>query len=319
MDVIWGNTAQYTEIAWGWPIAVYLFLAGLSAGSLMTALLVKWIEGNDTPPWDGLIKAGALIAPPAIILGLGLLVIDLGKPLYFWLLMLHYQLASVMSIGVILLVVYTPLSLIFTAAIFKHHLEEAAWSASWFRPLLPLVEKLERVRSIEGVMFFLAACVATYTGFLLSAIVAKPLLNTPLLPLLFLVSGLSAGIAANVLVGLTIFRSTVEEENLKYLLALDLRVIPFELFTLFLLFVGMYYHGGAYADIARAALTTGPWAVVFWVGVVGAGLVLPVAIAVTSLHGHVYRLGTVLFNSAVALLGVVLLRFYVLYAGQIFS
>lgn len=318
MDVIWGNAAQYTEIAWGWPIAVYLFLAGLSAGSLITALLVKWIEGNDTPPWDGLIKAGALIAPPAIVLGLGLLVIDLGKPLSFWLLMLNYQLASVMSIGVILLLVYTPLSLLFAGAIFKHHLEEASWSAPWFRPILPVIEKLETTRVFDGVLCFLGVCIATYTGFLLSALVAKPLLNTPILPLLFLVSGLSAGIAANILLGLTLFRSTVEEENLKYLLALDLRVIPFELFMLFLLFVGMYYQGGSHAEIARAALTTGPWAIVFWVGVVGAGLALPVAIAITSLHGQVYRLGTVLINSSVALLGVVLLRFYILYAGQLF-
>lgn len=318
MDIIWGNTAQYSEIAWGWPIAVYLFLAGLSAGSLMTSLLVKWIEGNETPPWDGLIKAGAIIAPPAIMLGLGLLVIDLGKPLSFWLLMINYQLTSVMSIGVILLMLYTPLTLLFAATIFKHYLTEAEWSYWWFRPLLPVVEGGERIRSIEGIMFAFAVGIATYTGFLLSALVAKPLLNTPVLPLLFLVSGLSAGIAANILLGLTVFRSTVEEENLKYLLALDLRVVPFELFMLFLMFVGMHYQGGAHAAISWAALTVGPWAVVFWVGVVGLGLLLPVTIAVTSLHGRVYRLGTVLFNAAVALLGVVLLRFYVLYAGQIF-
>ena len=111
----------------------------------------------------------------------------------------------------------------------------------------------------------------------------------------------------------------MSESDLKYLLALDLRVIPFEMFSLFLMFTGFYFAGGNTSTIAIQALTIGKWAGVFWIGVVGIGLVLPVIIAVTSLHGHNYKLRTVLFNSIIALAGVVLLRFYILYAGQIFS
>lgn len=320
MDNIWGSVAQYHEVMWGWPIALYLFLAGMSGGAMIVALLVKWIEGNETPPWDGLIKAGALLALPAVVAGQGLLVLDLGRPLSFWILLLHYQLSSVMSIGVIILLAYTPLAALFMAIIFKHSLLEYGWSSWIMRPLRPLIEWFEGWGMwLEGLMAFAAVCLATYTGFLLSALAAKPLLNVPVLPLLFLLSGLSAGIAANILLGLTLFRSTVEENNLKYLLALDLRVIPFEMFMLFLMFTGLYFHGGAYASVAGQALTVGVWAKVFWIGVFGIGLLLPVIIAITALHGHVYRLRTVLFNSTVALAGVVLLRFYVLYAGQIFT
>ncbi|MBP2640554.1 MAG: psrC [Firmicutes bacterium] len=319
MDTVWGNAAQYSEVYWGWPIAVYLFLAGLSAGALMTALLVKWIEGNETQPWDGLIKAGALLSPPTIMLGLALLIVDLSRPTAFYQLMIHYQLTSVMSIGVVLLIVYTPLSLLFSAGIFKKILSSHDFSAAWFKPLVPFLNRFEKIRSIEGIMFAFAIGIAIYTGFLLSALVAKPLLNVAVLPLLFLVSSLSAGIAANILLGLTVFRSTVAKDNLKFLLALDLRVIPFEMFILFLLFAGLYFHGGSYVAVADAALTAGIWAKVFWIGVVGMGLLLPVAIAVTSLHGHVYKLQTVLLNSALALAGVLLLRLYILYAGQIFG
>ena len=42
MNNMWGSMAQYDVINWPWPIAVYLFLAGLSAGSITIALLVKW-------------------------------------------------------------------------------------------------------------------------------------------------------------------------------------------------------------------------------------------------------------------------------------
>jgi polysulfide reductase chain C len=55
------------------------------------------------------------------------------------------------------------------------------------------------------------------------------------------------------------------------------------------------------------------------IGVIGIGLILSVIIAITALLGHKYRLGTGLLNSALVLAGVVTLRIYLLYAGQIFT
>lgn len=315
MDILWGNSAQYTTVYWPWPIAIYLFLAGLSAGSLMVAIIVKWMEGNATPPWDGLIKAGAAIAPPAIILGLALLILDLGKPLTFWYLMIHANPISVMSIGVWLLSLYTPLALIFFAIIFSHQ----GRFAEFLKPFAPIYGYCESLgKKFEGFLVALSIGVAAYTGFLLSAMPSFPLFNQPILPLLFLISGFSAGIAANILLGLTVFKSSVNEENLKYLLALDLRVVPFEMVTLFMMFAGMHFLGGAHAVVVSQVLSTGVWAGVFWFGVVGIGLIVPVVVALTALHGHSYRLHTVLFNSGAVLIGVILLRFYILYAGQLF-
>ena len=79
MNQLWGSMEQYSTVVWHWPIAVYLFLAGLSAGAAMTSLIVKWIEGNGKPPWDGLIKAGAILAPVTICLGLFLLIFDFNE------------------------------------------------------------------------------------------------------------------------------------------------------------------------------------------------------------------------------------------------
>ena len=117
-----GEHCTVQQIVWPWPIAIYLFLAGLSAGSLMTAIMVKWARGNERAPWDGLIKAGALIAPPAIMFGTALLVFDLGKPLTFWYLLVYYNFKSVMSIGTLLLSVYSPLTILFFTIIFKKSL-----------------------------------------------------------------------------------------------------------------------------------------------------------------------------------------------------
>jgi len=47
----------------------------------------------------------------------------------------------------------------------------------------------------------LSLSLGAYTGFLLSALIGFPLLNNPVLPLLFLISGLSSGAAATLLGG----------------------------------------------------------------------------------------------------------------------
>lgn len=340
MDQIWGNMTQYSQIQWGWEIAIYLFLAGLSAGALIAALLVKW-SNSSTEGYDGLVKAGALLAPPAIMIGQALLVFDLGKPLSFWYLTVHYQLQSVMSIGVILLMVYSGLSMLFAGIIFKQVLAEQQWADWLFNPMLAVIEWVEQAgKWVEWCMCAFAIAIAAYTGFLLSALVAKPLLNVPLLPILFIVSGTSSGVAASVMLGITVFKDSVKHHNLKYLLSLDNKLIPTELFVLFIMFVGLFNMGGQYAMVAKQALTMGIWAKVFWLGVIGTGLVLPIVVAFTSLHRYEQDagvtvgmasgmssastvsadlpVGTLLFNSTIVLIGVVLLRFYILYAGQTF-
>lgn len=324
MDQIWGNTTQYTEIVWGWQIAVYLFLAGLSAGALISAILVKW-RSNLAEGYDGIMKAGALIALPAISLGLALLVVDLGKPFSFWMLMFHFNLKSVMSIGVILLSVYSGLMTIFAAVIFKKEFAENSWTAWAFRPFLFIVEWFEGLgKWFDWVMLVLAIGIAAYTGFLLSALVAKPLLNVPVLPLLFLVSGISSGVAGCIAVSILFFKRSVQESNLKYLLSLDTKLIPTELFILFVMFIGLFNMGGQYAIVGQQALTIGVWAKIFWGGIIGIGLLGPLFIVTFSLHQYEQSdhapipVGSLLINSALVLTGVILLRFYMLYAGQTF-
>jgi polysulfide reductase chain C len=321
MNNIWGSTAQYDVINWPWPIAVYLFLAGLSAGSIMVALLVKWNrhEGEKNSIWDAMVKAGALLAPVTIMIGLLLLIVDLGKPLSFYWLLISYNFTSVMTLGVLALFIYTPIVFIFMILIFEDTLRKI----NILSFLVPLVEFIKSFHSyakiIEYSLFGIALIVGAYTGFLLSAVSAVPMWNTPVLPLLFLTSGISAGIAANILIGIIFFKSSINKESIKYLLVMDLRVIMTELPLLLVLFVGMMYTGGDSLLAAKAALTTGMWAKVFWFGVVGVGLILPLIIAFTSLRNHAYRVSYIMINSFVVLCGVVMLRFYVVYAGQLFT
>ena len=321
MNNMWGSVAQYNEIYWPWPIAVYLFLAGLSAGAMMVALLVKWNyhKKQDDSIWDAMVKAGAIVAPITICVGLALLVLDLGKPLSFYWILIKYNFGSVMSIGVALLLLYTPFAFLFAIIIFEEEIEKYGFLAL-LRPISRLIRSFAPLsKTIETLLFVLAIGVGVYTGFLLSAITKLPLWNTPILPILFLTSGFSSGIAANILVGLCCFKHLIHEENVKYLLVLDLRAVLFEIPLIAVLFLGLYFEGGASALAAKQALTTGQYAVIFWLGVVGLGLLTPIAIALTALKNHAYRVGYIVANSLVVICGVVMLRYYIVYAGQIFT
>jgi len=320
MSPMWGSTAQYEVIHWSWAIAVYLFLAGISAGSIIVALLVKWNrhERSNSSIWDAMIKSGTLVAPVSILAGLFLLVADLGRPLSFYWLLIRFNPLSVMSLGVLFLLIYTPIVLVFTLLVF----ERTIVKYTWLSPLGSFIEWVKSLHSyaktIEYFLMAAALCVGTYTGFLLSALYAIPLWNSPVLPIVFLTSSISSGIAVNILIGLVFFKSTINTESIKYLLVLDLRVIMTELPLLGIFFVGLLYGGGEVSSMAKAALSHGGLALVFWLGVIGIGLLLPLATVILALRSHVYRVGYILTNATAVLLGVLLLRYYIIYAGQIY-
>ncbi|MBL0687546.1 MAG: polysulfide reductase NrfD [Sulfurospirillum sp.] len=321
MNNMWGSMAQYDTISWPWPIAIYLFLAGLSAGSIMVALLVKWNihEEKEDSIWDAMVKSGAIIAPITIIIGLFLLIIDLGKPLSFYWLLVSYNFASVMTLGVLALFVYTPIVLIFTMLVFEDDIKKIGL-LSLLLPFIAFIKSFHTyTKIIEYIVFGLAIIIGAYTGFLLSANNSIPLWNSPILPVLFLTSGISAGVAANILIGLIFFKSSINKESIKYLLIMDLRVVLIELPLIGMLFVGMMYTGGDSLVVAKKALTIGYWAKVFWIGVIGVGLIAPLVITFTALKNHAYKVGYIILNSLVVLLGVVMLRFYIVYAGQLFT
>ncbi|MGL4615886.1 MAG: NrfD/PsrC family molybdoenzyme membrane anchor subunit, partial [Shewanella sp.] len=94
-------------VAWPWPIAVYLFFAGISGGALTIALALRFYLGQVEN--TAFLKAATLLSLVTISLGMLCLVLDLTNPLFFWRILVFYNLNSVMSIGVIALSVYIPL------------------------------------------------------------------------------------------------------------------------------------------------------------------------------------------------------------------
>ncbi|MFT6977778.1 MAG: polysulfide reductase chain C [Shewanella psychromarinicola] len=309
MNNTWGDMAQYDPVTWNWVIAVYLFMAGLSAGSVLIGIGMRWYS-RDKKTESPILKAAALIGPVAISLGLACLVFDLTKPFHFWLILVNYNFQSVMAIGVVALLAYSPLGIAYALIVLKDDLPKC--KLGFLSGIADLLMPFRKI--IEVLLFILAIGVGAYTGFLISAMNAYPMLNTAVLPALFLVSGLSAGAAANLVVALLMFNTDTHSPEVAKMHRIELPVIIAEMMFLVMLFSALYFTGGS-AATALASLNTGIWASVFWIGVVGIGFAIPLlAMLLPSSARHSKAL--MLTVACCSLTGVLALRHFIVYAGQ---
>ncbi|MGF1736914.1 cytochrome c nitrite reductase subunit NrfD [Photobacterium satsumensis] len=315
MSTTFADAFYFDSLVWDWIIAVYLFLAGMSAGAVMIAIYLKRKVIEGYPASNGIIKATAILAPFGIIVGLLILVFHLTKPWSFWKIMIFYNPTSVMSMGVVLFQVYMVVLFAWIAIIYKNEL------LSLLGDRLPIVGKVMKVldrfeNSIELFLGFLALVLAAYTGFLLSALQTYPMLNNPALPILFLFSSLSSGAAACLLFGVVFFKESAKSASVSWVHKFERPVVMFELFVIFAFFSGLYFGGGQSQVAALSAIGGGFWASWFWYGVIGMGMLVPLGLNAVSPAGVKHNKAFIMLVTTLSLIGVLMLRTFVLYAGQ---
>lgn len=310
---------HFPSLVWDHTIAVYLFLLGISAGAAMLAVLLKraGLAGDD-PSENNVIRCTAFLAPLSIIIGLVILIFHLTKPWTFWYLMFNYSTTSIMSMGVMLFQVYMLFLMLWLAIIF--HKLVASLIEKYAKPFA-FVNKLIAVAAkftglIEIILIILSVLLGAYTGFLLSALISYPMLNNPVLPILFLASGTSSGVAALIMCTLLFTKEDTHSESLAFIHKFEVPVVCIEIFLLAAFFIGLYLGGGQKTVAFETALLSGFWANVFWIGVVGIGLVLPLILNAIANHQLKHIKGFMVFVSCLGLIGVLCLRFFILYAGQ---
>jgi formate-dependent nitrite reductase membrane component NrfD len=186
------------EMAWGIPVVVYLFLAGLGAGSFCLGTIASKKEGQG---WESCSRMGFLLAPLAILIGLIMLVFDLGYKTRFWRTLTVLNPASPMSVGVWLLTAFFIISAI--SAMF--------WLPAGARKRIPLIgswsvwNRAKKNRGLGMIGIPLALGISVYTGVLLS-VTAVPLWRSVSLPLFFFISAMSLGIEGGAILGLLSLR-----------------------------------------------------------------------------------------------------------------
>lgn len=282
------TTGLSGSVAWPWPIAVCLFLAGISGGAVALAITINLYKGThaDNPQ----MKAATMIGLVTILLGMVCLVLDLTDPFNFWRILIFYNPTSVMSIGVAALLFYIPLLFVLTLLVFRDFLAH-------FRVVL------------DWVVMILAVVICAYTGFLISALIRFPLINTAVLPALFVASGFSAGCAAIRLFAIC-FGAKREDSSMHILHVAEYPIILVEAMCIFMIAVSLIT-GTEVAKIAFTAFTTRVWAWVFWLGAIFVGMIVPITLSF-------FRSAACFYLSCIsAIAGMMCLRLFILYAGQL--
>ena len=251
------NTPLAAQKSWGWRIATYLFLAGLGSGSTWVGI----VYGLLFRPSTFVTKVGLLVGPPCVLLGCFFLFFDLGRPSLSYLILRRPK-ASWIARGFFILSGFILLGWVLILFWIGPWPVIRDWSSPWII-----------LGCLTGVFALLTSI---YPAFLLGCS-PIPLWNTPILPVLFLVSSASMGISAIVL--WTVHVLGLSSQEVSFLVHSDAFLIILELFLLFLYFRGIGPSGAAKVS-ARKILTEGS-APLFWGGVILVGLVIPFILELT--------------------------------------
>lgn len=320
---------------WSWEIPVYLFLGGIVAGMMVLAgiNLVRIARGEDPRKFHSV--QTPILAVALLSLGMGALFLDLSHKLYVWQIYLAFQPTSPMSWGAwILLLVYPVL------------IGSALWRLpeSWpaLARMLPFVSRasawLDQRRDVLGTLgwanILVGAGLGIYTGILLNTMVARPLWNSAILGPLFLVSGLSAG-AALIHLSTALLPGRPAPKGLisgafaalwqplgsdapprataSELTRADQAFLAIELVLIGLLIINLLTSSASHSA-AAGLLFSGTYALAFWGGVVGVGIIVPLALQWLEL-GH--RIPHSVLPALLVLAGGFALRWVMVGAGQL--
>ncbi|MFW5965842.1 MAG: NrfD/PsrC family molybdoenzyme membrane anchor subunit [Halodesulfurarchaeum sp.] len=269
---------------WGLSIGIYLFLGGLAGGAYVagaTADLLSLRDPEREQSYRQTARWSMVIAVMAISIGGVLLIGHLGEPMHVLMFWLFTNLDSWMTIGIWVIIGFTGLAML--QALWLGFGREHGFAVS-----VPIVDKIARLtrpserirRGITTVGIAIGVLLAVYTALLISTAGGiVPLWHGTWLPLLFLTSSLSIGIAGVFLV--TNLTQGFLDTGVQTFSLADDAIILAELGVLAVLMWTMKNGSSTAVETFQYIMSEG-W-ILFWVGVVGVGLVAPLVLSAVML------------------------------------
>lgn len=251
----------------------YLFLGGAGAGAIAVASILDlvWVKApfghtsrigiGEATPLERTVAVGMLAGFAALALGMLFLLFDLGRIDRVASLLLRPSL-SFLTVGTYALAGLAVCAALLVAVRFAY---------------LPSVPR-GAVRAVEAAAAVVAVVVMLYTGLLLQNTGAVALWSSPLVPVLFLLSSLSCGMAALLLAAYFAPADAGTAWLFRMLARVDALIVVLEAAAaaLFVAFALADDHPGAVASAQR--LAEGDLALWWWVGFALCGLVVPLAV-----------------------------------------
>ncbi len=286
------------ESAWGWLIVAYLFLAGAGSGAFIAAVACDLLA----PDWSkALARAGSLAAGPLVAVGTVCLVLDLDAGLWepWRQIYLVNNLSSMITWGVLILALFIPIALLYAAAL--NEITFVGRIASKYTLYL------------GGVGSFLAVSTAAYTGVLIAVVNGVPFWNTPLMPLLFMASAMSTGLAVAMIGAAVIDIRTIKTLSnfaLGHVIFLAVEAV------VLMMFVFMSLTRSTEAAMSASMLISGVLSPYFWVLVVVLGILIPFVLSIVEYYeyGEMPK-SLVVGADLLVLLGGMSLRALIIFSG----
>ena len=283
-------------------IAFYFYLTGVSAASFIISTLA-FVFGMERFKAAG--RLGAVIAPLVLAIAPLFLIVDLLQPMRFIYLLYHFNLASPVSWGTILLTLYPLNCLIYLYFIYKDN-----------KPMTKIFGSI-------GIP--LAIAVHGYTGFILALAKGIALWNTALMPVYFLISAMVSGTALLIFISIVKerffgnvhlinrFFPKVEKEVIYELGKLLAVFIAIDLFVAFSDVVLLFYSTPE-NQVAAQLLLQGKFSSMFLYVEVVLGMIIPFAVLMIPRLNRSMVVLTVI--SILVMIGIWGMRYTTVVAGQ---
>jgi molybdopterin-containing oxidoreductase family membrane subunit len=285
-------TGMNNRVPWGFSIVMAIYYIGLSAGSLVLSALSSLFGRKEFKPFA---RIAALLAMLLLVGALLSIILDWGRPDRVFVPFQHFNFASMFSINGILYSSYIAICFFYLLAMFA--------------------EKEKLVSAIALIAVLWAIGVHSGTGAIFG-FVPRELFQSPLLPPSFIAAALSSGTALMIIGLQLLFRYTNRPFDERYVKELSRLLAVFIVVVFYFVFTENAYR--AYLPVSRAAqwyfLFGGSHSMVFWVGLVSLGIVIPATILFSSATKNSIKM--INLAALLHIVGVLCERYIIVIPGQ---
>nr|CRH05010.1 Integral membrane subunit DsrP, involved in the intracellular sulfur oxidation. NrfD superfamily protein [Candidatus Magnetococcus massalia] len=286
-----GVTGMTNKVVWGLPHIFAISLLVMASGALNLASMAT-VFGN--AHYKQFRRFSAFLAISLLVGGLMVLVLDLGRPDRMLLTMLHMNLKSMFTWNVFLYSGFVLLCFFYLWAMMSN----------------------EKYVKLSGSAAFAGRVILTTgTGSIFGVIHAREVFHSAITAPTFIAVSLTSGTAVCILLLVSTFRMTGRELDEKLIRGMRNALIFFTFLVLYLMVVEKFtkFYSPAFYEV-ETWIMTGPYAWLYWFGIIGIGIIVPLVIMVHRTWGN--DVNAIMVAAVAAIIGEVAFVAHVLLAGQ---
>ncbi len=286
-----GVTNMTNQVVWGLPHVFAISLLVLASGALNLASMATVFGAKHYKQFR---RFSAFLAIALLAGGLAVLVLDLGRPDRMLLTMMHMNFRSMFTWNVFLYSGFVVMCFLYLWTMMQH----------------------ERFVKIAGSTSFVwRLMLPTGTGSIFGVIHARDVFHSAVTAPTFIAVSLSAGTALCLILLVATFRATGRSMDMKLVYGMRNALVFFTLLVGYLIVVEKFttFYSPAMEQVGEYVLA-GPHSLLYWGGVVGLGIVLPLLVLFLPASGN--SMGGIIFASICSILGEMAFIAHVLFAGQ---